>query len=217
MANLQLALFTLMLLFSPSVLSAQKGAPIDVANIELLIDAHKKQHNRLEERNEGELKHNAVTKLVHDVSEKYEQVHKELMSKYNLASQWVGLGINAISLIGDLNSLRKVLPPFLQHVNKIKNPAVLLRYVRAVKAIRGDIDFLIKVSASIPALRINANELSDLITEVRGSVSSIAYNIRSYTYAIQGQIALVDIMGHPSLPDRAKIAADVIKEFKKNE
>lgn len=217
MAKLQLALFTLMLLFSPSVLSAQKGAPIDVANIELLIDAHKKQHNRLEERNEGELKHNAVTKLVHDVSEKYEQVHKELMSKYNLASQWVGLGINAISLIGDLNSLRKVLPPFLQHVNKIKNPAVLLRYVRAVKAIRGDIDFLIKVSASIPALRLNANELSDLVTEVRGSVSSIAYNIRSYTYAIQGQIALVDIMGHPSLPDRAKIAADVIKEFKKNE
>lgn len=95
----------------PSVLSAQKGAPIDVANIELLIAAHKKKHDRLEERNEEELKHNAVTKLVQDVSEKYEKVHKDLMSKYNLASQWVGLGINALSLVGDLNNLRRVLPP----------------------------------------------------------------------------------------------------------
>ena len=199
----------------PSVLSAQKGAPIDVANIELLIAAHKKKHDRLEERNEEELKHNAVTKLVQDVSEKYEKVHKDLMSKYNLASQWVGLGINALSLVGDLNNLRRVLPPFLQHVNKIKHPAVLLRYVRAVKAIRGDIDFLVKVCSSIPVLRLNAEELSDIVTEVRSSISTITYTIRSYTYAIQGQIALANLMGQPTLPARAKIAADVIKEFNK--
>ena len=199
----------------PAVLSAQKGAPIDVANIELLISAHKKTHDRLEERNEGEVKHNAVTKLVKEVSEKYEKVHKDMMSKYNLASQWVGLGINALSLVGDLNNLRRVLPPFLQHVNKIKRPAVLLRYVRAVKAIRGDIEFLVKVSSSIPALRLNAEELSDIVTEVRSSISTITYTIRNYTYAIQGQIALGDLMGQPSFPDRAKIAADVIKEFNK--
>jgi hypothetical protein len=213
MAKGLLALIFLTLL--PSVLYAQKGAPIDVANIELLISAHKKTHDRLEERNEGEVKHNAVTKLVQEVSEKYEKVHKDLMNKYNLASQWVGLGINALSLVGDLNNLRRVLPPFLQHVNKIKRPAVLLRYVRAVKSIRGDIEFLVKVSSSIPALRLNAEELSDIVTELRSSISTITYTIRNYTYAIQGQIALVDLMGQPSFPDRAKIAADVIKEFNK--
>ena len=127
----------------------------------------------------------------------------------------VGLGINALSLVGDLNNLRRVLPPFLQHVNKIKHPAVLLRYVRAVKAIRGDIDFLVKVCSSIPVLRLNAEELSDIVTEVRSSISTITYTIRSYTYAIQGQIALANLMGQPTLPDRAKIAADVIKEFNK--
>ena len=166
-------LILIFLTLLPSVLYAQKGAPIDVANIELLIAAHKKKHDRLEERNEEELKHNAVTKLVQEVSEKYEKVHKDLMSKYNLASQWVGLGINALELVGDLNNLRRVLPPFLQHVNKIKHPAVLLRYVRAVKAIRGDIDFLVKVCSSIPVLRLNAEELSDIETEVRSSISTI--------------------------------------------
>ena len=207
----------LALLLFPAVLSAQTSAPLDVANIELLISAHKKQHDRLEKRNTEEMKHNAVTKLVQEVSSKYEKVHKELTSKYNLASQWAGLGISAFSLVTDLNHLRKILPPFFQHVNKITNPSILLYYVRAVKAVKGNIDFLAKVIASIPALRLNAEELSDIVSTIRASINYISQTIKTYTFSIQGQIALKQLVGSPSLPDRAAIASSVIKEFSVND
>ena len=218
MAHSPLKLFLLLaaLLF-PAVLSAQTSAPLDVANIELMIAAHKKQHDRLEKRNSEELKHNAVTKLVNEVSEGYEKVHKELMSKYSLASQWASLGINSLNLLSELNSLRKVLPPFIKHVNKIKDPAILLRYVRAAKAIKGDIDFLVKVVSSVPALRLNANELSKLVSRIRSSITNIIQTIRSYTQLIQGRVAINNMFGKVLPPDRAKIAISVIKEFSKKD
>ena len=56
-------------LFFPAVLSAQKGAPIDVANIELLIAAHKKKHDRLKERrrSKAQCRHKDCTGRIREV------------------------------------------------------------------------------------------------------------------------------------------------------
>ena len=83
-------LIFLLILCSYGYIQAQ--APMDVGSIELLIDRHKKQHDRLEERNKEEIKHNTVTILVKDIATKYETLHKDLHKKYAIASQWINLG-----------------------------------------------------------------------------------------------------------------------------
>ena len=166
-------LFISLLTLENFSLLAQRGAPPDVASIELLIDRHKKQHDRLEERNNNEIKHNSVTALVKDISTKYEKLHKDLMSKYALASQWFNLGLNALDIVTELNLLRKSIPPFLANVNKIHNPYVLLKYVQAGKKIKSEIEFCIKVASSIPALRINAEELTEMGEEGREEMMMI--------------------------------------------
>lgn len=196
-------------------LNTYAQAPLDVANIELLINRHKKQHDRLEERNKKETLHHAITLKVKDVAEKYEKLHKDIMKKYSLASQWFNLGISAMGIVTELNELRKAIPPFVQYANKITNPYVLLKYVRAVKEIKKEIELCIKVSASIPALRLNAAELNELTELIKEHIYRLRYLFKSYAWSISGQVMYNQMFEKPTLPDYAKIANEVIQEYYK--
>lgn len=210
-------LFISLLTLENFSLLAQTDAPPDVGSIELLIARHKKQHDRLEERNNNEIKHNSVTALVKDISTKYEKLHKDLMSKYALASQWFNLGLNALDIVTELNLLRKAIPPFLANVNKIHNPYVLLKYVQAGKKIKSEIEFCIKVASSIPAIRINAEELTEISELIKEHISRIRYLISSYAMIINGQVLYNKFYEKPKLPDYTRIATEVINEYYKKD
>lgn len=199
-------------------LSGQASAPPDVASLELLIDRHKKQHDRLEERNKQEALHHTATRLVKEISTKYEKLHKDLMSMYSTGSQWVSIGINTITVLGELNELRKAIPPFLKYTTKITNPYVLLKYINASKRIKGEIDFCIKVVSAMPALRFKATELEEIVSLIKERIYSLRYYIQSYTYVIQGQVDYNRLYEKPKLPDYVQIASRVINDhFKINE
>lgn len=186
---------------------------LDIPTTELLIDKHKRQHDRLEERNQMELKHNGVSLLVKDISTKYEQLHKELNRQYSLFSQLFNLGISGVQLLNELKSLSKALPPFLSYGNKIRNPYVLLKYVQAGKKIHSEIDFITKAIASLPPLRLNAHELHEIVNLLQTHISQIRFTLTSYTVAIRGQSLYSDLYRKPQPLDYAKVAKSVSKEF----
>lgn len=203
-----------MIVFSCNrLLFSQAKTPIDVGTIELLIDRHKQQHDRLEERNKRELEHNTASLLVKDIATKYEKLHKDLISKYNLASQWFNLGISAAGIIPELTQLGKAIPPFIQYANKITNPFVLQKYLRAAKRIKSEIEFCIKASASIPALRLNAKELTELIELIKEHLYRIRYLLKSYALSIRGQVLYNQEFAKPKLPDYGRIAKEIVQEY----
>lgn len=203
-----------MIIFSCNrLLLSQAKAPIDVGTIELLIDRHKKQHDRLEERNKREIEHNTANALVKDIANKYEQLHKNLVGKYALASQWVNIGISAAGIIPEFQKLGKAIPRFIEYANEIKNPFVLQKYLRAAKRIKSEIEFCIKASASIPALRLNAQELTELVSLIKEHLYRIRYLLETYTRSIRGQVLYNKEFSQPKLPDYAKIANEIIQEY----
>lgn len=204
----------LLILCSYGYIQAQ--APMDVGSIELLIDRHKKQHDRLEERNKEEIKHSTVTLLVKDIATKYETLHKDLNKKYAIASQWINLGIGSISLLTEVKELGKALPPFLSYAHKITNPFVLQKYLQAGKKIRNEIDFCIKSLTALTALRITAYELNQIIDLLKSHISDVRMLLSSYTMVIRGQIGYNDLFERPTLPDYASIANEVIREYYPN-
>lgn len=205
-----LLLFTL--LWSPKLL-AQGSAPPDVLSLELLINSHKKQQDLLKKRNEEEVKHHGISQLVKDISEKYEKLHKEISKRYNNASEWLSLGISAVDILKELNELKKAIPEFISYTRYITNPHILKRYFEAGKELKQEIEFCIKISASIPALRLNAKELTDLSYLIRSRLGSIKYIIRGYMYSIKGHLLASKHYGSPSVIDRIKIANRIIRDI----
>lgn len=206
----KITLFIFLVFFAIQHTNAQ--APIDVGSVELLISRHKKQYDRLKERNADEAKHHSLTLIVKNISEKYEKLHKDLTSKYNLIDGWINLGIEAAGVIKELKDVGKALPPFLAQMNHIKNLTVLEKYYRAARELESEIRFCVNLSASIPALRLDAKELYDIALQIQDRLYRIRYIINKYTWLIKGQVTY-NLFTSPSLPDRVKIATKIIKDF----
>lgn len=190
--------------------------PLDIGSVELLIDKHKKQYDLLQRRNGEEIKHNSVSTIVKDISEKYEKLHKELTAKYNLADGWINVGINAVGILTELKDLSAVIPSFLAQAKHIKRLTILEKYLRAGKELSEEIKLCTELSKRIVILRLDAKELYDLSMEIKERLYAMKYIIKKYTWLIEGQVDF-DRLVRPSLPDRMKIARDIIKNMNKKE
>lgn len=205
------------LLFFPLVLcySQEVEKPMDIPTLELLIDFHKKKYNRLDERTKNEVKHQALSKVVTDVTKKYEELNKELSARYSMISAWSSTALSALQLGNEIKATFPLLSTFARQTKYLKNLNIVQEYARAIEGIYIECQYLSATIKKIPLLKADAVSIAEVIMELQARVTSINQILRNCTFMVQGYIALQEYKYQDNIVDKARIATKIIADYSK--
>lgn len=211
---MKLAIIVGFLFFSPTMMKAQ-DQPMDIPTLEILIDWHKQKYNKLSDRALREAAKLGVSSTTKTLSEQYEQLHKEITSRYTSYLAWGSLALDAISLAKEVKDSFTEIQTFSVQVRYITNIYVVREYLTALEGIRTQCTYIAATIKRIPLLHANAQEISQMIWELKSRVSVIRQYLSNCNFMVQGYISLQK-MGYNRNPvDKAKIAVQIIKDYGK--
>ena len=199
---------------TPSLVKAQ-DQPIDIPTLEILIDWHKQKYNKLSDRAIREATKLAVSKQTTTLSEEYEKLHKEITSRYTSYLAWGSLGIDAISLAKDVKDSFELIKTFAIQVKYVTNIYVVREYLNALDGIRTQCTYLSATIKKIPLLRANAQEIAEVLFELKARVSTIKQYLSNCNFMVQGYVALQKMKYNNNPIDKARIATKIIKDYAK--
>ena len=207
----------LALMIFPFVLcySQEVDKPMDIPTLELLIDFHKKKYNRLDERTKNEVKHQALSKVVTDVTKKYEELNEELSARYSMISAWSSTALSALQLGNEIKATFPLLSTFARQTKYLKNLNIVQEYARAIEGIYIECQYLSATIKKIPLLKADAVSIAEVIMELQARVTSINQILRNCTFMVQGYIALQEYKYQDNIVDKARIATKIIADYSK--
>lgn len=187
--------------------------PMDIPSLELLIKSHKVKYDRLEYRNKNEMKHSAWSITVANVTNKYEEMHKELTTRYSMVSAWGTTALAALNLAKDIKDTFPLLNTFIQQTKHLTNIYVIREYANTIEAINLECKYLSATIKKIPLLRADAQSILEVILELEARVSSINQYLKNCIFMVEGYITLQGIGYKTSIVDKGRIATKIIQDY----
>lgn len=187
--------------------------PMDIPSLELLIKSHKEKYNRLEQRNKNEMQHSAWSATVANVTDKYEELHKELTTRYSMVSAWGTTALSALQLANEIKGTFPLLNTFIQQTKYLKNIYVIREYVNTIEAINLECKYLSATIKKIPLLRADAQSILEVILELDARISSINQYLKNCIFMVEGYIALEGVGYKTSIVDKGRIANKIIQDY----
>lgn len=193
--------------------SQNVSKPMDIPSLELLIKSHKEKYDRLEQRNKNEMRHSAWSSTVANVTDKYDDLHKELTTRYSMVSAWGTTALAALNLAKDIKDTFQLLNTFIKQTKYLKNIYVIREYANTIEAINLECKYLSATIKKIPLLRADAQLILEVILELDARVSSINQYLKNCIFMVEGYIALQSVGYKNSIVDKGRIATKIIQDY----